>query len=235
MLEDIKLTEKELNYMKVNRDNLGTESYIYKVDERTVYKIFRTQSPEVLENKFQKINALHQKNIDFMVNPLATLSCGDNFVGYQMILLENLEWYQFPLHTKSLEVLKRYLLQLEENNIIYGDIWAANLFFMNRKLLLGDSDNIQIDCYRMDILPSVLSDFYHNGKFRIDVHAFMHNLFVLEEVEKISCSSRSGIEDLKNKEPVFFREGGKKLVKDMSTIHTNPSIMKNRYLIDYLK
>ena len=102
MLEDIKLTEKELNYMKVNRDNLGTESYIYKVDERTVYKIFRTQSPEVLENKFQKINALHQKNIDFMVNPLATLSCGDNFVGYQMILLENLEWYQFPLHTSSL-------------------------------------------------------------------------------------------------------------------------------------
>ena len=42
-----------------------------------------------------------------MVNPLATLSCGDNFVGYQMILLENLEWYQFPLHTKSLEVLKK--------------------------------------------------------------------------------------------------------------------------------
>lgn len=122
MLENIKLTKKELTYMKESRDNLGIESYIYKVDEKTSYKIFRTQSPEVLENKFQKIKALHQKNIDFMVTPLATLSCDGNFVGYQMILLENLEWYPFPLNTKALKELKKYLLQLEENNIIYGDI-----------------------------------------------------------------------------------------------------------------
>lgn len=234
MLQDIKVTEKELDYMIKNRSNYGTESYIFKVDHKTAYKIFKTSSPDVLENKFQKVKTLHRKNIDFMVNPLATLSCGSFCIGYKMYFFEDCEWYQFPLNTFFLKDLKNKLLILDDEGIIYGDIWAANLFIFNGKLLLGDSDNIQIDGYLIDLLPTVLSDFYRNKKFNIDVHAFMHNVFVLELVENIACFRRS-IENLKSIETSSFHEGGKRLLKDMSTVYTNPSIIKNRYLIDYLK
>ena len=234
MLQDIKVTKKELEYMMKNKDNGGTESYIYKIDDKTAYKIFRTLSPEVLENKFQKIKALHQKSIDFMVNPLATLSCDECCIGYKMYFFENCEWYQFPLYTFYLKDLKNKLLILEDEGIIYGDIRDENLFIFNGNLLLGDSDNIQIDGYLMDILPTVLTDFHRNEKFNIDVHAFMHNIFVIEELEQLSCL-RSSIENLENMETSSFHEGGKRLLKDMSTVYTNPSIIKNRYLIDYLK
>lgn len=44
MMKDIKLTKEELNYMKRNNCNHGSESYIYKVDDKTASKIFKISS-----------------------------------------------------------------------------------------------------------------------------------------------------------------------------------------------
>ena len=234
VLKDIKVTKEELDIMKKNSERKGTESYIYQKDSKTIFKIFKTESPSVLDNKFQKIILLFKRNIDFMINPIATLSCEGNFVGYQMFFLENCEWYQFPLCTYYFKELKDDLLILEDYGILYGDVWNENLFLFDGKLFLGDSDNIQIDGYPMDMLPYELNDFYTENRFTIDVHAFEHNLFFLEEMEDIRFT-RDNIKELDKIDFSYFDEEGKKLIKDMPKVYQNPAIIKNRYLIDNLR
>lgn len=233
ILRDIKVTKEELDYMKKARDNFGTESYIYRVDEKTAYKIFRTSSFEVLENKFQKLMILSRKNIDFMINPLATLSCCGSLAGYKMIYLEKCEWCRFLVNFYYLKDLKDKLGILENYyGILYGDVVAENLFIYNGKLLLGDCDNTQVDGYSMNIIPVVASNFYKNDRFTVDVHALMHNIFTLQELENTFITNLSKLENINTHS---FDEKGKQLIKDMSKAYQNPGIIKNRYLIDNLK
>ena len=47
VLKDIKVTKEELDIMKKNSERKGTESYIYQKDSKTIFKIFKTESPSV--------------------------------------------------------------------------------------------------------------------------------------------------------------------------------------------
>lgn len=235
VLHNIELSEEKIRYLINNKHDYGAESIIYKTNRNTVYKIFRDIPREVLENKYQKVKLLFEKNIDFMVEISSTISCNGQFVGYEMPLIQDCFWQVNLSDAKKIQYLKKlkqHLLELEDRDIIYADIKDDNLFIQDNRLILGDIDNVSIGNYRMDLIPCVLDEIYHDGVFRMDCHFLMHNCFTINILDDKFVSDFSNLSEYTFDR---YNEKGKEIIKKMSLIKQVPMLCSKDYLIDNLK
>ncbi len=235
MLRKIDVTQDFLDNIGKYKYDFGAESHIYKLNEKSVYKIFRKISDETLENKYQKLKLIDSKNIDFMPRILSALFCKDKFVGYEMPFYKNQFWNVCLTRDEKvnyLSTLKQYLLELEDKNITYVDLKEDNLFIENSKLILGDIDNSIVEDYRIDLIPSNICSLYDNGKFIVDCHSLMHNCFTINTLEDKFVVNLSRLESF---ESDMYTDDGKKLIKKMANVYNRPEQVGKDYLIDYLK
>lgn len=241
-MKNIELPEQLIRIAKRDWFRYGTESYIYKVDSNSIYKIFKTDKQEILENKLMKLIKLNKLKIEFLTNPIVTLSYKGQFIGYEMNYNEDdIQWFNTVLTLEEkkeyLKSLKEKLLVLEEYGILYPDIKDDNLLINRKtgKLNFCDIDNVQIDGLRVDVVQYI-SNYLRkeNSLFDSGIHAFMHNLYTLEQLEEIHINDFIDFIELERTEPFkSFNENQKKILKNMVLL--NEKRIRNGYLIDNLR
>lgn len=196
ILRNIEIRREVLEtYIFVNR---GAESIVLK--EPNSNKVLKLFSPDIdgeenqkniMENKFDKLIKLYNRQLKYLTLPINTVSCEGEFVGYEMnYCTDNEEFLLAPLYTEEkIEILKRIKEILEyfyRWDVIYGDLKSDNIL-INRKsgnITFCDIDNVQIQNNPMDLYPTELTNYYKKcGNFDKRVHSYMHNLLTLSELD----------------------------------------------------
>ena len=218
-----------------NKVYSGGEAIICESDNPyTLYKVFSKFGDLIpmSENKIKKLQLLYEKDLDYMVKPIITISCNDMIVGYEMTSDYSFNTYKHYQLTKEeliefLEQTKSILEYFQDNNIIYGDINFRNILLNrnNMDILFCDIDNIQIDDYFMDVVPYDLINYETSNGIDSSVHAYMHNIMTLKAFNlDMYCSSNFVI----NK---HFKRGARKVILSMQ----EENKFNSEYLISYIK
>lgn len=247
-LKNIELSDEEVAYYIDNYFDYGSESTIYKASNHQAYKIWRDDSALSKEKvrarnerKMQKIIRYHRKQIDYITQPLATLSNHGNCIGFAMdyspdddiLLISPIE------RDERLEILRslpEILDYFYNEGIIYGDIKNDNIL-VNRKtksITFCDIDNSKVEDLPMDIQPEELESFIANyGQEDDKIHAYMHNLLTLEQLDDEVCMYEEVIEKIsQNEYHGLVAEPGKVLLKEMKKITPQYS---GEYIVNYIK
>lgn len=245
MLPNKKVSQRFLIESKTRNICGQSESYIVRASSNTLYKIFKEDKPNILENKFQKLCKLYEKNIEFLTNPISTLSYNGLCVGYELkeeVSYKTWDGTYIPVSTvvTYLKELKKMLLKLDENGITYTDFKEDNILIdmATKKMKLCDIDNVSVDSLPSDKLLAVLKVIDLEKHPDFDVHAYMHNLFVIKEVLGISRENFSIFPlTITEREKFYinksFTKEGLDIVEEMATIRKDPNNFSKRYLIEY--
>lgn len=232
MIPNIELSKKQI-YNLLNEQKIFTGGEAIVCESDTSYSLYKIFSKNGIiypmgENKEAKIKLLFDMQLDYMVKPIKTLSFQDIIIGYEMTSnyifdtykahqLSNKELIDFLYKTKM--ILKYF----QKYNIIYGDIDFRNIL-LNRdtmEIIFCDIDNIKINNYPMDTIPSELVNFNFDSK----IHSYMHNIMTLKAFNlDYYCSSSFAIKK-------HFKNGAKKIIFSMQ----NDENFEDKYLIDYIK
>ena len=237
-LPNKKLSEKEI-LASLLRGKLygGAEACICESDkEYSVYKIF-AENGVILpmgDNKEKKINLLYERDLDYTTKILSTLSYNGEIVGYEMLYDEDLisvPSYNLIFNTKDviyfLKKTKDILEYFKDKDLLYGDVAVRNILF-NRKtgeIVFCDIDNVQLDQYKMDILPFDLFDYRDRRGIDYGVHPYMHNkmLLGLFGYDEFCTDAR------------LFRKYLKFGAKNVIVSMIKPEEFDERYLVDYIR
>lgn len=247
-LPNIELSDEELAYHRNNYFDFGSESTICKVNHRQLYKIWKDDfllSKDELaarnERKIQKIISYHTKKIDYITHPIATLSNHGNGIGFAMNYSEDDEIFLIcPFNRdEKLEILKDITEILDyfyNQGIIYGDIKNDNIL-INRKTkakTFCDIDNSKVQDLPMDLLPEELEDFIARyGQEDDKIHAYMHNLLTLEQLDDDVCMHQEVIGKIgRNGYDTLVTESGKVLLKEMKKVTPQYS---GEYIVNHIK
>ncbi len=170
----------------------GGEAIILKTERpNTLYKFFRDQNGNFIDmpdNKFRKIIALYNLNLNYSVKPLSTVSVNGHLVGYEMTY--NPQSIQFKKagldRANKIEVLKRTKEILEyfaTQDITYGDVKSNNILIdrVTGEIEFCDMDNIRIGTYPMDLVVEYVQPFEKCGKIEL-CDAYIHNLMTLQQL-----------------------------------------------------
>jgi len=235
MIDNLELTNRQLNKLLLNKVYSGGESIVCDGDNPfSLYKIFFRYGHIVpmSKNKLKKIELLDQMNLDYMIKAIRTVSYNDMIIGYEMSSDYSFDTYK-PYQLNSNELIcflenTKYILEyFQENGIIYGDVNFRNILLDRdtMDILFCDIDNIKIGNYSMDVLPVDLINFDSNCGKDNQVHAYMHNIMTLDAFNlDIYCSSNFSINR-------HFKRGAKKVILSMQ----DDSVFRNEYLINYIK
>lgn len=235
-IPNIKLNEKQvLELLTKHKLVTGGEATICEADTPyTLYKLFSEHGiPKPMgDNKEKKVTNLYQRQIDYSVRPVSTISLNDIIIGFEMINEYDLEI--FKLYQLSNEELlyflresKNILEYFSSKGIIYGDVDPRNILF-NRytgEIKFCDMDNTQIDIYPMDKLPFTLTEYEKMRGIDNGVHPYMHNRMTLRALElDLYCSSKS---DIRKR----FKRPTEKIISSMR----DPREFNDEYVITYMK
>lgn len=259
ILRDIKISEKELNYILSNCDgnDHGSEGIIIKQDDkRNVRKIFfdhfgllyptEEKTGRIRENKLSKLDKLYQiNNFDNDVKVSNSVSCNGKLVGYDMVSDKiNYPYVTAPLlrdeKIKFLKQIKKKLEYFHGLGIVFGDVRNGNILIDKRKKNISfcDLDNIQIDRNPIDLINRYIIDF-PNKDLLVDKKAdyYMYNLLLLNELlyehydyEHILKKISSNLDF--DKDIDLFNETGITNIKKMVNVKNKYT---GGYLIDNLK
>lgn len=247
-LKNIELSDEEVAYYIDNYFDFGSESRICKANNHQVYKIWRDNSTlskeEVCtrnERKMQKIIRYYKKQINYVTRPVATLSNHGNCIGFAMdyspddeiLLISPIE------REERLEILRglpEILDYFYNEGIIYGDIKNDNIL-VNRKtkaIAFCDIDNSKVEDFPMDLLPEELEHFITKyGQEDDKIHAYMHSLLTLEQLDDEVCMHEEVIEKIgQNDYSSLVTAPGKVLLKEMKKITPQYS---GEYIVNYIK
>ena len=235
-IPNIKLTEEEFKYLITQcRVGFGGEATICEGPRSyTLYKLFSNmREPKPMgDNKEKKIIELYNRQIDYSVKPLSTISVNDMIVGYEMTNEYDLDSANLCYLTNEqliyfLKESKRVLEYFAKKGITYGDIELRNIL-INRdsgRLVFCDMDNIKLDDYEMDLLPTALIGYSDIRGIDDGVQPYMHNRMTLRAL---------GLDDLltpKSDIRKTFKRPGRKIIESMK----DPKDFKNEYVIEYIK
>lgn len=241
-IPNIKLTPKEIEMLRRDaKFNFGAEAIICRNNNpHTLYKIFLEDtfledSPVMgmSENKERKIAELYQRQIDYMVRPVSTLSVNGRLIGYEMTYdLSDKEI--FPYHL-SRDALIQFLNQSKDalnyfsnQDIVYGDVSYSNIL-LNRKtgqIKFCDIDNIQLGGYEIDLYEPNLEAFVIDyGKVDSNADIFMHNIMTLNGFYIDFCACCL--------EEVEYKFGS--TVADVFDTMRRPKDFDGEYIIQYVK
>lgn len=247
-LPNIELSDEELLYYKNNYCDFGSESIISKGENNQIYKIWKTAEIEstdkrlaLLDRKLRKVISYYKLKPKYCTLPTTTLTNRGICIGYGMENLADADILLIsPLdRDERIEVLKKMpaiLNCFSDQGIIYGDIKNDNIL-INRKtgsITFCDIDNSKIEEFSMEVYPQELENFITQyGQEDEKIHAYMHNLLTLEQLDNEVCSHHEVIEKMKrNQYDDFVVESGKTLLKQMKRI--TPQYQKE-YIINHVK
>lgn len=236
MIPNVELTKDELHkLLACHKVMAGSEAIICESNNPyTLYKVFWNFNKKIPmnDNKVKKINLLYQKQLEYSIIPISTISFNDMIIGYEMTTDPGLQSYKL-YQLKNDELLyflketKKILEYFTKQGIIYGDIAPRNILF-NRdtgEIVFCDMDNIQIGNYAMDIIPNQLLEYSEKRGIDEDVHPFMHNIITMESYQLYLhyCSDY-----IINK---HFHHPARKIIHSME----KPLNFDGEYLIKYKK
>lgn len=235
-IPNIKLNEKQVQELLTKHKlAVGGEATICEAETPyTLYKIFSEYGmPKPMgDNKEKKITNLYQKDINYSIRPVSTISLNDMIIGYEMINEYDLD--SFKLYQLNRDELlyflkesKRILEYFSSKEIIYGDVESRNILF-NRytgEIKFCDMDNTQIDIYPMDKLPYSLTEYVKMRGIDNGVHPYMHNRMTLKAFEiYLYYSSKSDIKKV-------FERHTNSIIKSM----IDPRKFNDEYIVTYIK
>ena len=235
-IPNIKLTEKEVcELLTRHKIVTGGEATICEGgNPYTLYKMFsKSGKPMPMgENKERKVTKLYQKQLEYSVRPVSTISLGDVLIGYEMVDeydFDSFKLYQLPpdelMH--FLKETKNVLEYFTNKGIIYGDIEPRNILF-NRytgEIKFCDMDNIQIDDCSMDKFPYSLLEYVETRGIDNGVHPYMHNRLILGAFDlDMYCSGKYALKKI-------FKRDGRKIIESM----IEPKEFKDEYVLPYMK
>lgn len=236
LIPNIVLNENELkNIITYGRFATGGEAVICKGNNpNTLYKIFEERGiPKPMgENKQKKIIELYNKQIDYAVKPLSTISLNNIIVGYEMT--EDYDFKSYKTYELKKDELiyflketKKILEYFTNKEIIYGDLEPRNILFNKNtgEIKFCDMDNIHIKNYTFDKLPNPLIEYENMRGIDYGINPYMHNLMTLRAFDlDIYFNIMSSLRKLVNKK-------GRKILKSM----INPLDFKDEYIVEHIK
>ena len=235
MIPNINLTKNELRELLCHKVMAGNEASIYESNNpQTLYKIFWDYNKKIPmnENKIKKINLLYQRQLEYSIIPVSTISYKNMIIGYEMTTDPGLQSYQlYQLKKKELLYFlnrtKEILEYFTSQDIIYGDVASRNILFNKDtgEIKFCDMDNIMIDKYDMDIIPNQLLEYTTVRGMDNGVHPYMHNIMTMEAYQSyLRYYTSTNI----NKN---FHYHARKIIHSME----EPQKFKGEYLIKYKK
>lgn len=242
LMPNVKLSPKEIGLLRrTAKFDAGSEAIIcYTNNPHTLYKIFLEDSfvkdspvRDMGENKERKIIELYQRQVDYMVKPVSTISMNGRLVGYEMTYdCDNKRIVPFQL---SREALIHFLNQSKDvlnyfstQEIVYGDVYYNNILLNQRtsQIEFCDIDNIQLGDYEIDLYESNLESFViEYGRVDSNADIFMHNIMTLDGfyIEFCNCC----YEEVEYQ----FGTAGAKIFDTMK----RPKQFNGEYIVQYVK
>lgn len=235
-IPNISLNENKINELITrHKVTMGGEAIICESDNPyTLYKLFfsNNQICSIGDNKEKKVIELYQKDLDYSVKPVSTISLGDIIIGYEMTNEYDLETYKAYQLTREellyfLKETRKILDYFESKGIIYGDLDFRNILF-NRftgEIKFCDMDNTQIGALKMDKLPFTLMEYEQTFGIDTGVHPYMHNYMTLRAFDLdpyfINTFDRRRL----------FDHQARRIISSMRNVKT----LKKEYIIDHIK
>lgn len=248
-LPNINLSLDEYFNITENRvfTDTGSESIICATDKvNTLYKFFvnpyTRQLIDMPDNKYKKIMTIYQKDLEYSVKVLSTISANGYLVGYEMSYNhKHIPFLSLDLSSTQiisfLERVKQGLDYYASQDIVYGDIKGNNILIdlKSGEVTFCDMDNIQIGDYPIDIKgPTLLHFLKEYGTIDSVADIYMHNLFTLKRLGfptydppylEIITTLENGIY------PNIVDDDGKRVLESMRA----PKSFTKEYVIQYIK
>ena len=205
-LPNTSINIETLNWLLINQLYSGGEGIICRgFDDKSVFKVFadwdyrkkqskedRTIKPEEIQmsdNKLEKIKLLYQKDPDYMVKPLSTLSCNGVLIGYEQTFDPNdFSFDQEGLpRNASIHFLDESMQALEyfkRQDMIYGDVDSSELLINIKtgRVKFCGIDNMQIGNYKIDRSGTTLTIYSVIRGLDQSADAYMHNIMALRVI-----------------------------------------------------
>lgn len=246
-IPNISITEEEYLGLKKREVNSGGEGIICRGEDASLYKLFveprRRKLCPMSDNKLKKIVELYQNPLEYSVEPLSTISCNDEVVGYTMsydpndISLAELSTVSRKRMIQILREARSILEYYASRDVTYGDVTSRNILFNIKtgKVKFCDIDNIRLKGYPIDIKGYALNRYYsQTGIIDAKADAFMHNLLTMKklhftyphiyESDILQALSRGVY-------PTKFKKSARSIFESM----TEPEIFTGEYVIDHIK
>lgn len=169
----------------------GFESTIHKYDDAILLKRFKTTDKNILNNKINKLEIL--SNLEDVLNIKIIALVEENGI-INSYLMENKKNYTKlscldDKKKNKIEILinlKEYLKNLNDNNIIYGDLNLENVLKNEKnQVCCCDLDNVKINNYDFDIKNNIMREYLISKKADMDFDSYMFNILTLSYLIKI--------------------------------------------------
>lgn len=240
MLNNIKLSRREVFALKDKKINYGGESIIVRPEiPNVIYKLYRESVPqEERENKHRKLELVKERQIRFITQPQGVLTCDGKIVGHAYDYdKEDISMLLAPLTTKEkisyLRRIKLILNYFKRNGIIFADLKSDNILINERtgRIKFCDIDSIQIDRLKTNVHEEYLVPSFKGDILDEEVHVYLHNLMIIDELlTNTSDSFIDALEDIDlEKVKRCFSEECQKIIEYIVKRNSN---YYDLYLID---
>ena len=235
-LPNKQLKQLQVNWLITHRlFSSGGEAVVCRTkNPNTLYKIFTKASCPIpmCKNKEEKITKLYQMSLEHSTQPLRTLSCNGELIGYEMTYDPTDERFS-PYYLSEEEMIhfleesRRILETFAKKDITYGDVADRNVL-VNRKtgqVKFCDMDNIRLGQNPIDLICPKLRDYEEKRGIDNQTDAYMHSLFTLHAFDLDEyCDEISFITDV-------FDSPIEMIVPTLK----EPEQYKGEYIIEYIK
>lgn len=174
-------TEEEFNEQTIYFAG-GFESKIYRYDNDKLIKKYYDNS-EINIEKIKEVNKLKSNRL---ILPEDLVEVEDKTIGFSMDLKRG--FYPISVLKKDMsdedkyEVItkiKEELINLKNQNCIYGDLNIKNIITNGNEVYLCDSINVKIDNYNFDEISSTMNEYRKNTDTLDNIEVYMLNLLTL--------------------------------------------------------
>lgn len=188
---------KNINYFSIDTSklkslNVESRSNIYLDDNNTVYKIFKSNDNQLLNNKNKKIDLFSKIDNDFICSPKDKIMEGNLLRGYTYDFIDGCCLYDLInkknelIFVKSLIETSKKLKEFHnlEGKPVFGDMHFYNVIIdkdLNPHFI--DVDSFGIDKYESDDIPVELYTYCTMQNYKIEKNqdydrlSFMLSLF----------------------------------------------------------
>lgn len=244
-MESVNLTRDEFNKNSIIFDN-GFESkvFIYSSNEKEVVIKMYYDLDQINIDKIKKVGEIKS---DILVVPKKLVSIDNEIIGYSMNYKKN--YYPIRIMKKILSEeekidilmkLRKEIINLRNQNCIYGDLNLNNIITNGSEVCLCDSVNIKIGEYNFDEINSTMYKYRELKDTLEGIDCYMLNLltiYLLNDIEYeeiIDFIENILTMEFNKKEcPIYAGINSNQECKNICYEMISEDISKN-FLIDYI-
>jgi len=190
-METISLSRKEFNNNSIIYGN-GFESKTFVYNDNGNEKMIKMYY-DLSQINIDKIKRVSELKSGTLILPKKLVSIDNEIIGYSMNYMKNYHPIRIMKQVMDEETKYNFLLKLKEEiinlrnqNCIYGDLNISNVITNGEKVFLCDSVNVKIDEYNFDEISSTMRK-YRELKNTIEgIDYYMLNLltiYLLNDIE----------------------------------------------------